>query len=688
MRRVTKQAILLTIAMIAAAPAFTRTLAPSDLTSLSQIETATVSPRGQWLVWEQLDESAAAGKAHHSLWRLDLLQRNAMPGKLAELNDAEPSDPEFGADGWLYFLVDRPSGRASIYRASMDDHRVSSVLTAEGLSGYRVSPDAHAILVWADKSPHATSLAEIATAAPSMGSARVYDQLPVRRWSEWVTAKRSQLFMAQMRNGRLIGEARALAPSLDSDVPTKPNGGREQIGWAPDGQTIYFSMVQPGRVEPLSSNSDIYERSVGNGSGLPIDLTKSNSAADDQPKVSPDGRWLAWLATARPGYADDKRTVWLLERTTGKSRSLAGGWDRSPDTINWSSDSKAIFVTANDTLDHPIFSIDAATGDVHRLTGEGHVSLIDALSDGSLIFEQDGLLAPPDIWRRTQAGKLERLTSVNAGKLAGIEWPKFTRFSFPGAGDDKVWGLSLRPPGLALGRKAPVALIVHGGPQGTLGDTWYARWPLNPTLYAEHGYGVVSIDFHGSVGYGQAFTDSVNREWGGKPLTDLQLGLAAALDRFDYLDGNNACAVGASYGGFMMNWIEGHWPDRFKCLVQHDGVFDQRSMAYETDQLAQDQWDFGNKPYYVDPAPYEKWNPVTAVARWKTPQLVITGERDFRSPTGQGLAAFTALQERGIASRLLVFPDEGHYETKARNTVQWYSQAFNWIDKWTSADDR
>jgi dipeptidyl aminopeptidase/acylaminoacyl peptidase len=251
-----------------------------------------------------------------------------------------------------------------------------------------------------------------------------------------------------------------------------------------------------------------------------------------------------------------------------------------------------------------------------------------------------------------------------------------------------VQGIAVRPSDLVKGQKVPIALLIHGGPQSSLADSWLARWPLNPVLYAGHGYGVVAIDFHGSVGYGQAFTDSVNRDWGGKPLEDLKLGLAAATARFDFLDGSDTCAVGASYGGYMVNWIEGAWPDRFRCMVQHDGVFDERGMTYETDQLAQDKWEFGNQPYFANPGEFERWNPVNGVNRWRTPQLVITGERDFRSPSGQAIAAFTALQERDIPSRLVVFPDEGHYETKTGDSLQWYDVVFGWMDRWTSQSRR
>ena len=281
-------------------------------------------------------------------------------------------------------------------------------------------------------------------------------------------------------------------------------------------------------------------------------------------------------------------------------------------------------------------------------------------------------------------GRPARLTNVNADRLAGIDMPTVTRFSFTGANGDTVHGYAVRPYG-ATG-KVPIAFMVHGGPQGSSNDSWSYRW--NPAVFAGAGYGLVAVDFHGSTGYGQAFTDAIRANWGGWPLDDLKAGLKAATDKFGWLDAGNACALGASYGGYMMNWIEGQWPDRFKCIVQHDGVSDARAMAYETEELWFDEWEHGGKSYFEDPQAFEKWNPVNYVAAWKTPMLVITGEKDFRIPYTQGLASFTALQRRGIPSRLLVNADENHWVLKPRNSRQWYGEVLGWMDRWTGRAPR
>jgi len=374
----------------------------------------------------------------------------------------------------------------------------------------------------------------------------------------------------------------------------------------------------------------------------------------------------------------------LRNLATGEVRPLTEAWDRSVASIAWSPDSKQIIVTAQDTQEEPIFSVDPKSGKVTRLTQQGVVSAVVPVKGGA-VFAMNSLLGPDDFYRLGRKGAVERLTSVNAEKMAGIDLPKVERFSFAGANGDTVWGYAVRPASLKEGAKAPLAFIVHGGPQGSSNNSWSYRW--NPAVFAGAGYAVVAVDFHGSTGYGQAFTDAIRNNWGGWPLEDLQKGLKAATDKFAYIDGDNGCALGASYGGYMMNWIEGNWPDRFKCIVMHDGVFDARGMAYETEELWFDQWEHGGKAYFEDPAAYEKWNPVNHVTAWKTPMLVIHGEKDYRIPVTQGLAAFSLLQEREIPSRLLVFPDENHWVLKPKNSMQWYGEVLGWLGKYTKAGE-
>jgi dipeptidyl aminopeptidase/acylaminoacyl peptidase len=296
-----------------------------------------------------------------------------------------------------------------------------------------------------------------------------------------------------------------------------------------------------------------------------------------------------------------------------------------------------------------------------------------------VIYAHADLGGPDDLYSVSlKGGAPQRLTDANHDILGARSLSAFEQFSFKGWNDETVYGYVVKPYGFAPGKRYPLAFVVHGGPQASLQNLWTWRW--NAQTFAGDGYAVVMIDFHGTPGYGQAFTDSISRDWGGKPLVDLQKGLAAALQKYPWIDGERACALGASYGGFMMNWIEGNWPDRFRCIVNHDGVFDQRMMYYSTEELWFNEWEFGG-PYYQSPQGYEQFNPASFVSKWRTPMLVVHGEQDFRIPYSQGLGAFTALQRRGIESRLLVFPDENHWVLKPANSVLWYHTVLGWLDE-------
>jgi dipeptidyl aminopeptidase/acylaminoacyl peptidase len=371
----------------------------------------------------------------------------------------------------------------------------------------------------------------------------------------------------------------------------------------------------------------------------------------------------------------------LRDLATGRTRAVTAGWDRSINSIAWARDGRSLFVTAEDTLEEPVFRVEAATGKVTRLTGDGNYGNVRALPAGGALVTMNSIAAPDDIYRIDPAGRAAKLTDVNRELLAQLDPIRFQKYSFAGANNDRVWGWTLKPANAAA--KLPIAFLVHGGPQGSFNNSWSYRW--NPRLFIAPGYAAVSVDFHGSTGYGQAFTDAIHANWGGWPLQDLKLGLAYATAHDPQLDADRACALGGSYGGYMMNWIEGNWPDRFRCIVQHDGVFDARAMAYETEELWFDEWEHGQHPYYEAPQEFERWNPVNFVQNWKTPQLVITSENDFRIPYTQGIAAFTALQRRNIPSRLLIFPDENHWVLKPKNSVQWYDEVFGWMRRWLGA---
>ncbi|MNS65185.1 Prolyl tripeptidyl peptidase precursor [compost metagenome] len=382
---------------------------------------------------------------------------------------------------------------------------------------------------------------------------------------------------------------------------------------------------------------------------------------------------------ARPGFEADKYSIFLRDVATGQTRQIAANWDRSADGLQWSADGKTLYTTAGDVGQTRLFAIDTRNGSVLPLTGEGHVGAFQQTPSG-FVMSVDTLTSPADLYFKTWRGREmpRRLTNVNP-QLANKAFGQFEQFSFPGWNDETVHGFVIKPANYVEGQKYPVAFLIHGGPQGSFGNGWSYRW--NPETYAGAGYAVVMIDFHGSTGYGQEFTDAISQHWGDRPLEDLQKGWAAAQEKYSFLDGNNACALGASYGGYMINWIAGNWSDAFKCLVNHDGVFDTFGMGYSTEELWFTEWEYGGTPW-ENPEGYQKFNPANHVQNWKTPMLVVQGDLDYRIPTAQGLSTYTALQRRGIDSRLVFFPNENHWVLKPANSLQWHNEVFGWLDKY------
>jgi len=662
--------------------AFARPITATDLATMRRLAAPAVSPDGHWAVYQLRETDLAANRGRTDLWLMDLRAPGADPVRIASAPEHNEHDPRFSADGrWLYYLSNA-SGSDQIWRVALPAGTPEKVTDlATDVAGFAIAPSSDRVAVWADRNMACESMNCLTVHGPQQGqgSGRAYDQTFVRHWDAWVEpGVRSRIFILPMVDGRPQGAGTPVAPNLTGDSPSKPFGGAEEIAWSPDGRTLYFTLREAGRTEAVSTNMDIFAVAA-DGSGAPANLTAANRGTDTMPAVSPDGRWLAYTAMARATYEADRQVIQLRDLRTGQTRALTADWDRSVGSISWASDSRSLLVTAGDTLDTPVFRVDVRTGRVARLTQAGSAGNVIPLEGGGLLFTLNSLEAPDDLYRIDARGRTTRLTSVNADRLAGLDPVSVRRFSFPGANGDTVWGQIVRPAG-AAGR-LPTLLLIHGGPQSSFGNGWSYRW--NPWVFAAPGYAAVTVDFHGSTGYGQAFTDSINRDWGGAPLEDLRLGLAAAGREDPVLDTANACAAGGSYGGFMALWIAGNWPDGFRCLVSHAGVFDQRAMAYETEELWFTEWEFGG-PYYepAAAAAYERNNPVNFVANWQTPMLVIHGERDYRIPYSQSLGVFNALQRRNIPSRLIVFPDENHWILKPQNSIQWYREVHGWLDRW------
>ena len=511
----------------------------------------------------------------------------------------------------------------------------------------------------------------------SQANGRLYDRLFIRHWDTWKDGRRSHLFVMPAAGGD--GHLVDVTQNLDADIPSKPFGGPEEITFTPDSRSVVFTARDVGRAEAWSVDFDLY-LVPADGSAAPRCLTESNQAWDTGPVFSPDGSTLAYLAMSRPGYEADRFRIVLKAWPDGEPTTLTEVWDRSPSGIVFSPDGKTIYATAANIGQRSLFSIDVGSGRVRTLVEKGTLRS-PSIAGERVVFGMDHLRSPVELYSIQPDGSdISTITRINAEKVAAVRMGEPEQFSFKGWKDETVYAYVVKPVDFEPEKKYPVAFLIHGGPQGSFGNDFHYRW--NPQAYAGAGYGVVMVDFHGSVGYGQIFTDSIRGDWGGKPLMDLVKGLDAALKRYPWLDGDRVGALGGSFGGYMINWIAGKWPNRFRCLVNHDGNLDERLAYFDTEELWFPEWDHEGTPW-DNPQSYEKHNPVHFVKNWRTPMLVIHGARDFRVVDTQGMSTFTALQRRGIVSKFLYFPDENHWVLKPANSIQWHETVIAWLDQWT-----
>lgn len=660
-----------------------------DLVRLKRISDPQLRADGKALAYTLRETDYDANKGLQSVWQLAVDGSSSTPVRLSA-SGSNAMHARYAPNGQrLYFLSSR-SGSMQVWMLDGPGEARAVTSLPLDVGDFMLSPDGKRLVLALDVYPECgadfgCTQKRVTEDTNEKASGTIHDHLFIRHWDTWARGLRSQVFVYDLDvEGQLTGEAWWATRGIDGDVPTKPFGDLGEVAFSPDGQHLVFTARIAGTTEAWSTNTDLYRVTLS--SDEPAEnLTPEYPGYDTTPLYSADGNKLYWRSMAHAGYEADRNRILERDLASKAVREVAPDWDRSPDALNLSADGRTLYTYADDVGQRLLFAIDIASGKVRRLTTAGSVGGF-AVGKDRLYASIDSLDAPADLYAISiKDGTRKALTEVNTDRLKDIRFGQYEQFSFKGWNDETVYGWVVKPIDYVEGQRYPVAFIVHGGPQGSMGNTFHYRW--NAQTYAGKGFAVVFVDFHGSTGYGQAFTDAIRGDWGGKPLEDLQKGMAAAAERYAYLDSDRACAIGASYGGYMMNWIAGNWPEGFRCIVNHAGIFDNRFMGYTTEELFFNHWEMGGTPY-EQPENYEKHNPVNHVKAWKTPMMVTHGMLDFRVPFEQGIAAFTALQRRGIPSKFMWFPDENHWILKPHNSVQWHRAVEGWLQRWTQTEQR
>jgi dipeptidyl aminopeptidase/acylaminoacyl peptidase len=661
---------------VAVPPEETHPFSVHDMLAMDRISDPQVSPDGKWIVFSLRKTDLDANRGRTDLW---LVGVNGEGLRRLTSHPASDFNPRWSRTGkHLWFLSTR-SGSSQVWRIRVDGGEAEQMTDLSlDVGNLLVSPNGETIAftmeVFPEKSCPQSTKEKLDEIQKQKTSGMLFDRIFIRHWDTWKDGRRSHLFVWHCQEKKLV----KLMRGMDADTPSKPFGGPEEITYTPDGNGLIFTARDVGREEPWSTDFDLYYVPI-DGSETPTCLTEKNEAWDTGPAFSPDGKNLAYLAMARPDYESDRFRIVLLSWPDGKERTLTEGWDRSPGSICWSADGKTIYTTAANLGQHSLFAVDVKTGRVRDVVKDGSVGGV-GVAGKRIAFGMDNLKSPVELYSVKPDGQdVQRITKINAGKVAAARMGDYEQFTFGGWNDEEVYCYVVKPVDFDPGKKYPVAFLIHGGPQGSFGNHFHYRW--NPQAYAGSGYAAVMVDFHGSVGYGQTFCDAIRGDWGGKPFVDLQKGLAATLKRYSWMDGDRVAALGASFGGFMINWIAGNWPDRFRCFVNHDGNLDERMAYFDTEELWFPEWDHLGTPW-TNPEGYEKHNPVNFVENWKTPMLVIHGGLDFRVVDTQGISTFNTLQRLGIPSKLLYFPDENHWVLKPHNSIQWHETVIGWLNEW------
>jgi dipeptidyl aminopeptidase/acylaminoacyl peptidase len=652
-----------------------RAITFQDLISMHRLSEPQISPDGKWVAYTVATPNLETNHTSRDIWIVGVIAGE--PRQLT--HGGSDTRPRWSPDGQrLAFISARIEGNQQVFSMDVKTGTVSRVtFLSTGADNEIWSPDGKTIAfvssVYPDCTNEACNARRDAEKSKSKVKARISDKLLYRHWNAWSDGKRSHLFIVSADGGT----PRDLTPGADYDVPPFTLGAPEAIAFSPDSREICFT-ANTDRDEALSTNGDLFTVPTF-GTGAPARITL-NPADDWGPVYSRDGQWIAYRAQLKPGNEADRWRLMLYSRKNRKETNLTEDFDRSVESFEFTPDGKTIFFTAEDKAEMPIYAISVAPGNTPKVIVNGNFNEeFDISADGrTLAFARTSLTMPMEIFSVNSDGTGARqLTHQNAQVLSQLDIAKPEAFWFEGAEKTQVEGLMIRPPNFDTAKKYPALLLIHGGPQNSWTDAWGYRW--NQQVMAAPGYVVLAINPRGSTGYGQKFTAEISHDWGGKAYEDLMAGLDAAITKYPFIDGSRVAAAGGSFGGYMVDWIATH-TGRFKCLISHAGPYDAISMN-ATEELWFQEWEFDGTPW-TNPEFYKKWSPsefAAALGKYKTPTLVVGGELDFRVPYTQELEFFTALQRQGVPSKLLIFPDEGHWVLKPQNSQLWYKTFLDWL---------
>lgn len=644
-----------------------------DQVALKRLADAQISPDGRTVAYVVTVVDKTANRGKRSIWTVP-----TAGGAPTELITSPRNDdsPRWSPDGRQLAFLSTRDGAPQIFVAAANGgnpRRVTDVPL--GVADFIWSPDGRHFAFSTEVYPECRDLACVAARADaeskSKVSAVVADRLLYRHWDSFKRGRRTHLFIVPTAGG----PARDLTPG-DYDVPPFSLGDPTAYHFSPDGREIAFVRnIEPQ--EALSTNNDIFTVAIEGGEAKR--MTVANTGSDTAPRYSPDGKWIAYRSQERNGYEADRFRLMLCNRQTGAIRELSVGFDRNVGDLLWTPDSQQIILIAEDRGREPVWAVPVSGGKFKLIHGNSTNTGISLSADGrTLALTRGSMSLPTEIFASESNGaNLRQLTRTNEPLLNQLELGTVEEFEYDGARQTRIHGFLVKPPRFDRTRKYPLILLIHGGPQGAWLDSWSYRW--NPQLWAARGFVIAAINPHGSTGYGQAFTEQISGDWGGAVYEDLMKGVDHLIAQ-GVVDPNRLGAAGGSYGGYMVNWILGH-TNRFKALMSHAGVYNLTSMYGATEELWFTEFEFKGNPW-DNPELYTKWSPHLAAKNFRTPTLVIHGELDYRVPIGEGLQLFTTLQRQGVPSKLLYFPDEGHWILKPQNSELWHATVFDWFEKW------